>query len=441
MADSPIPNPVGEKTSLKKNFSWVFIGNLVFAACNWLLAMVIAKLSSDDSSAKVNVGVYMTAVAFTQPIASLMTLHLRGALISDAKNEHPVGIYMGIRLVFATLGIVLTGLLALFSPSTVSILPVLLVTSVGVAFDGIGDLFQGVLQRWEKMDRIGVSFVLRGSLTLLFLGLAFSITRDVFWACFGSAMASVLVTVAYDAPNAVRVAREVAPSLGLTDWKRVLWPRFVASEWADLLRVVWPLGLTVALTTLNVYAARLLINAEMTKQAVAEFGACQSLMSLGQQFIFSVTMVVGPRLARLFQSGQMAEFRSITGKLMLLSGAFGVIALGIVLAAGNPILGLIYRKSFVSEPMLFPTLMFAGLLLYISLGLGCALTSARLFKDQLWSSAVMTVFSLVGGAIGVRQMGVMGAAYATVLTMLVRLLMLGWVYRKQVVSVSLSPGS
>ncbi|MGI8856402.1 MAG: hypothetical protein ACR2JW_11675, partial [Thermomicrobiales bacterium] len=52
--------------SLRANFSWTFVGNVVYAACQWGMLVVLAKLGSPEV-----VGQFALGLAITAPVIML----------------------------------------------------------------------------------------------------------------------------------------------------------------------------------------------------------------------------------------------------------------------------------------------------------------------------------------------------------------------------------
>src|SRR3954466_10204757 len=79
--------------SLRTNFSWTFIGNVVYAGCQWGMLMVLAKRGNPQL-----VGEYALGLAVTAPVIMLSNLQLRAVLATDANEEHPFSAYLWLRL-------------------------------------------------------------------------------------------------------------------------------------------------------------------------------------------------------------------------------------------------------------------------------------------------------------------------------------------------------
>src|SRR5690348_2144719 len=79
--------------SLRANFSWPFVGNSIYSACQWGALIALAKLSSP-----VIVGQYSLGVAIVMPIISLTSLQIRSVIASDVRETYKFGEYVGFRL-------------------------------------------------------------------------------------------------------------------------------------------------------------------------------------------------------------------------------------------------------------------------------------------------------------------------------------------------------
>jgi hypothetical protein len=60
-----------EQPSLRRNFSWTLLGNVVYSGCQWAMLMVLAKLTRPDQ-----VGQFSLGLAVTAPVILLAGLQL-----------------------------------------------------------------------------------------------------------------------------------------------------------------------------------------------------------------------------------------------------------------------------------------------------------------------------------------------------------------------------
>jgi len=88
--------------SLRANFSWTFVGNSIYSACQWGAVVALAKLSSP-----VIVGQYALGVAIAMPVMSLTSLQLRPVIASDVRETYKLGDYLGFRLFSTALALLI----------------------------------------------------------------------------------------------------------------------------------------------------------------------------------------------------------------------------------------------------------------------------------------------------------------------------------------------
>src|SRR6266478_5390347 len=195
------------RLTLRVNFLWTLSGNVVYAACQWGMLVVLAKLGTPQL-----VGEFALALAITAPIVIGAGLSLRSVQVTDAASEYPFGDYLLVRLLTtAAAGAVIVGIVCLsgYGWNTAAII---LVVALAKAFESISDIFYGLLQQHERMDRIAISMMIKGPLSLVALGTAIYLTGDLLLGVCGLAAAWLLLLIVYDARNGANVLKVASNS-------------------------------------------------------------------------------------------------------------------------------------------------------------------------------------------------------------------------------------
>src|SRR5215216_2303218 len=163
-------------TTLRHNFSWTLTGNAVYAASQWGMLVVLAKLSSPEK-----VGEFALGLAITAPVIMFTNLSLRSVQATDAKHQHQFGDYLALRLITSALALlIITGIVFLAGYREETAL-VILTIGVAKAIESISDVFYGLLQQQECMERIAKSMMIKGPLSLIALGLGILLTGSIVW--------------------------------------------------------------------------------------------------------------------------------------------------------------------------------------------------------------------------------------------------------------------
>lgn len=102
------PTPRRPAAGLRRNVSWAFAGNLVYAGTQWLILVVLAQLAAPAA-----VGQFALGMAIAAPAILLANLQLRVVLATDARDEHAWADYLGLRLSGTAVALVVIAAIAL----------------------------------------------------------------------------------------------------------------------------------------------------------------------------------------------------------------------------------------------------------------------------------------------------------------------------------------
>src|SRR5688500_18644573 len=80
-ADVKATNPAAGN-SLRSNFAWTLTGNIGYAACQWGMLVLLAKMGSTEM-----VGQFALALAILTPILGFTNLQLRSVQATDARRD------------------------------------------------------------------------------------------------------------------------------------------------------------------------------------------------------------------------------------------------------------------------------------------------------------------------------------------------------------------
>ena len=97
--------------SLRRNVSWAFIGHAVYAASQWLILVVLAKLGDPTMVGQFGLGLALAAPAFM-----LCNLQLRVAVATDVGDSYGFGDYLGLRLITTAAALAATSPVPLIQP-------------------------------------------------------------------------------------------------------------------------------------------------------------------------------------------------------------------------------------------------------------------------------------------------------------------------------------
>jgi O-antigen/teichoic acid export membrane protein len=399
--------------TLKRNFSWTFVGNAIYAACQWGMLVVLAKFGSPEM-----VGTFTLGLAIAAPVFMFTNLQLRYIQATDAKQQYLFSDYFSLRLISTALGLMLVYLITLVAGYRWEVSLVIMLVSLAKAFESISDVFYGLIQQHERMDYIAISLMIKGPVSLLMLGLGIYLSGSLIWGILGLVVSWAAVAFCLDVRNGKSILRNYQRTASDNDLNNLM----VSSEPAlklkwdcqKLARLVWlalPLGLGMLLISLNVNIPRYFIERTLGERELGFFAAISYLMVAGNMIVNALGESASPRLAKYYAAGDRRAFVQLLIRLVGIAAMLGGLAVVIAKLAGTQILTIVYQPEYAQYVDLFVWLMVAAGISYVSSFLGYGMTAARYFRIQtplfLGATAISTIaclylipiFELKGAAI------------------------------------------
>lgn len=383
--------------SLRVNFTWSLIGNVIYAASQWGILVVLAKVGTPET-----VGQFTLALAICAPIVMFTNLQLRAIQATDANELYEFGHYLGLRLVMSTLALVTITMVAVASSYGPVIVLTVAAIALAKAFESISDITYGLFQRHERMDRVAISMGLKGPASLLIIGLTVWWTGSIVLGAAALALTWLTLFLLYDLGK----ARELAPINPLLHTRR-LW---------QLAKEAMPLGVVMLLLSLSTNVPRYVVEDYLDVGMLGIFAAMAYLIQAGNMVVTALGSAASSRLANLYAQGDSSGFNRLLIKLIgiaLLLGAGGIF---LSLAAGKELLSFLYTPEYSEHATVLTWLMFVGAVQYVGTFFGTAVTAKRRFKVQVPIHGVRVLLTWVLSIFLIHDFGLVGAAWAMALS-------------------------
>ena len=382
--------------SLRSNFSWTLVGGFVYSACQWGMISALAKLGS-----ALLVGRFALGLAITAPVFMFTNMQLRAVQATDARSEFAFANYFSLRLVSSLTAFFLICLIAMAGRWDRSTGIVIVLVGLAKTIETLSDLIAGLLQKVERLNRVAISMMLRGGLSLAAFGFVFWISRKLADAVVALAAARLLVFVLYDLRQA-RFAMQVRD-------------RFLAFKWSRLktLAVVSaPLGVVMTLVSLNVNIPRYLLAHVLGQAELGIFASLAYLLVVVSLVINALGQAAVTRLSRSFARGDIRHFRNVLAKLLVFAVVVLLFGIPAAQSVARPLLTAIYRPEYGQHVTLFVIMVAIAGVSAIASFLGYGMTAARCFRMQVPVMAAMTASTVLFAFILIPRFGGRGAAYA-----------------------------
>ncbi|MBA2665318.1 MAG: oligosaccharide flippase family protein [Bradymonadaceae bacterium] len=384
--------------TLRRNIAWTLAGNSVYAACQWAIVVVLARLAGPEG-----VGRFALALAVAAPVMILANLSLRQVQITDAHQSHPFSDYLFVRLLTSLIGLVLIAAIALigYSAETAA---VIVAVGLSKAFEAMSDIFYGLEQRNERLDLVSKSLILRGVLGLVALVAGYFFTNSLIGGVIAMSAAWAGVWWLYDLPAS-------RPWWQYDSFAAHCKPQRAKARLA-LVGLAAPLGVAAMFVSLNANIPRYFIEHYLGEQALGIFAAMAYLIIAGGMVIGAIGQAASPRLANYFAAGELRAFVSLLARMVLIALVVGLLGVAAAMLFGRQILTLMYGEAFAANLEAFVWVMVAATLTYLTSCLGYGMTAMRYFRVQPVLFVVICAISALACYLLIPPYGLLGAVWA-----------------------------
>jgi O-antigen/teichoic acid export membrane protein len=379
-------------TSLRANAAWALVGNVGYAACQWAVLVVVARLGTST-----DVGCLALGLALGAPVFILANLQLRAVQATDARHEHAFGVYLGLRLITTAAALVTIAGVVVALGYDQRTLGVVLAIALAKAFEAVSDVTFGLLQQAERLRRMALSQLGRGALTVVGVALVLDTTGSLVAAMLVMALLWGVWLAMYDFPSAARIA-SIRPRFTLAALRTVAW-------------LALPLGGVSFLGSLTTNLPRYALEAHLGTAALGRFAALAYLIVATTQPVLALGAATTPRLARYFATDVVA-YRTLSRRSLALSAGLGATLFATVVLFGREAIAWSYGPEYAGDAPLLGWLAAAAALSFLSTALGAAITAARRFPPQLAVAALACVVCGVSSQLLVPRYAMLGAAWA-----------------------------
>lgn len=350
--------------SLKKNMFWNSLGSMFYLGCQWLITVLVVRLSTGFDAA----GLFSLATSVVNTFCTFANYKIGTYQVSDINREYSFSEYMGFRLLTLTLAFVACLVYAsltcpVYSISTVAIYYVY--KAVGLVID----ILHGENQLNRRMDYIGKSFILQGAASVWAFIILFSTTQNLNAAIAGMTLAVILVLLFFDR---IKTAQFQDFRAHIEKYKAL-----------NLLKTSLPAVIaSVAASALFTIPKQYLlsVSGDAALGIYSSIAAPALIVQMGAQYLYVPLLDIFPK--KYFNEGRKAFDNLLVRTVIsiLFVAALCCIAL---LFLGKPLLVLVFGDTiepyvYLLQPVLISTIMTAFLWFFSDL-----LITIRDFKANL----------------------------------------------------------
>lgn len=379
--------------SMRENMLWNSAGSITYLACQWLVTVLIVRLSDGYNAA----GLLSLASSVTGTFGTFANYKMGVYQISDIKHENTTSEYLGFRLI--TLGGSFIACI-IYSLITCPLSSILTITLYFI-FKAVGlviDIMHGLDQVNRRMDFIGKSFILQGASTLAAFTVVFGLTQSLDLAIMAMTAAAFGVLFLFDLPHS-----RTFESYGV---------RITAKKTFYLLKRSFSAVLASLACSAIYTAPKQLLLVMVSDAALGIYSSAAApalVVQMGATYLYAPLLDVFAR--HHYERNKQEMLR------LLKRTALGVIAIGIVCYIGAGLLGewalcLLFGESirpyaYLLQPVVVTSVATAFLWFF-----GDLLVALRSFRGYFLGNAIALASVVPLGVFCIQQWGMNGVSFA-----------------------------
>jgi O-antigen/teichoic acid export membrane protein len=297
--------------------------------------------------------------------------------------------------------------------------------------ESLGDVAAGLMQKFEMLDSVAISLLLRGGASCLVFATAFAAWHSLPLALMLWAIAAGTTIATYDYRVAHRLAFLEGGFRFTFDRRRI----------QTLALTCLPLGFVSAISALNANIPRYTVERVLGVSDLGIFASIAYPVTAATIVANSLGQSALARLSRHFADQRIEDFKRVTLKLVACGVVLTVCGLAAVMLVGNQLLSLLYTPEYGKQGRLFLVLALAAGLNCIASFLVYALTAARQFKIQIPITLACVLTTCTASAFLVPRIRLMGAAVALVISAGLQIVLCGGILTRTVTRAARSRGN
>jgi O-antigen/teichoic acid export membrane protein len=372
---------------------------------------VLAKLGSPSI-----VGQFALGLAIAAPVFMFTNFQLRAVQATDARSDYKFCHYFTLRFFATLVGLIVVFIISVAIRCDRVTRTVIVLVSITKALDAMSDVIAGLLQKEERLDRVAVSLMMRGVISLTAFGLIFAFSRSLVLSLIGLTAAWLGVFILYDVPWGSRLIRE-----GEGFWS------FQLQQIKSLLFLSMPLGIVISLASLNVNIPRYFLQHYRGSSDLGIFASLAYVVVAVNVIIGALGQAVMTRLSRLFAEGATIQFSHLVWKLEAVAISIAVLGIPVALFLGRSVLTLLYGPEYAQNVNVLVVLVAVTSVSAVGTFVICAVSAARFFRAQVPVNVLMVVTGVAACILLVPRYGLMGAALALMCSTIVSVIGALWI--------------
>jgi len=382
--------------------SWSLLGNIIYAAGQWAVLIILAKMTTPNI-----LGQFAFGLAITAPIIMFGNMRLRLIQSSDDSNRYQFHDYFTLRLI--TTGVAMVCLIAIpiFGNYSNEMTKVIIIIGIAKAIESFSDIIFGYFQKYELLKYIGISLTIKGIISILFVLVLTYIYKNAIAAATGLVIAWGLMFIFFDFKK--------ARSLEDRSSTFKIWS---LNKTSTIFIEAIPLGFVALLGSLSFNIPKYFIEHLKGESSLGIYAAIGYLSVAVMLIAASIGTPTLKKIASYYTNHDIIRFNSLYLFLVIVAFLIGSLTIIISITIGSELLGFIYGYEYSEYADLLTLFFVATIFNMIALYQWYILTAIKVYREQVLIYLISIAIVVIICRSLIPTLGLYGAVIAEIVGML-----------------------
>lgn len=389
--------------NLKKNLIYNFVGNFTYLAIQWVLTVIVVKFSNYEDA-----GVLALCIGISAIIYCISTFSIRSFQSSDLNSRFSANEYISLRIITSVISIIVCIIFLLFSGYNLYTFSCILIYNLYKIVEGFCDVLHGELQKKWRLDIAGISFLIRGILTLISFSLVLYFCKSLLYALLSMMILSVIQFYFYDCKKYMVIIGKKEKS-NLAKVKKI----FI---------ICLPLAIYGLLSNVLLFLPKYILERVYTSEILGIYSSLSAPIAIVQ---VSANLILAPfctLIAENFEKKNVNYVPKLIKKIDIFTIFILIFGSIFIYFLGEYALTILYTASILKYAYLLYPLLITGVLIAYTTFLSNILIVFRKLKSLMVLMIVTIVFGGIISYYLIINHMILGASIALIIPLLFQLI-------------------
>ena len=394
---------MNQEVSVRKNIVWNSIGTFVMFFCQWLMMVLVVRLSGYADS-----GILSLSISCGNVFLIIAAFGVKTYQVSDVAGKYQAGQYYAAKIFSIALTLIVAIVWALVAAYEPIEKAAILLYALYIMVYSYADAVYGELQKKWRLDIAGISLCIRNIFVLILFCVLIYVTHNILIALIVMFVASLAVLFLYDLPQ-TRKSAEIPVR-----------PDFAEKTGLFLLKECFPYAIYTFLHTLVLTVPKLAVRGFYDKEVLGIYAAVMAPVTVLQVAATFVINPVSTVLAIHLDNGHFKGLFKVMLKCILM--LLGFLAGGILIAIflGKFGLRILYGESITEYSYLLVPMVIVSVMTAFTILLGNLAVVLRNHKGANLSGILGLAAVVASSLTLVKSVGLQGATLSFIIGLFVQ---------------------